>query len=195
MGFTDQFTATYRWRTLEDGGNGLEHLHVNSCENNIIASSCVIGARDASHYGIHYTIICSPDWAVRSFSIENTDGKSLSMNADGEGNWFNQDGSPAPRFAGAIDIDLSGTPFTNSLPIRRMANCTPGNSRRFKMLYIPFDTLQPAIDKQQYSCIIPYRKYRYEALGRDFTADLEVDDNAVVFDYPQSFTRENFTTE
>ena len=127
--------------------------------------------------------------------MENTDGNSLSMNSDGEGNWFNQDGSVLTRFTGAIDIDLSGTPFTNTLPIRRMAKHVPGNFQRFKMVYVAFDTLEPAIDKQQYTCIIPYRKYRYEALGRDFAAELEVDENGVVLDYPDLFTREKITIE
>ncbi|MCF6322115.1 MAG: putative glycolipid-binding domain-containing protein [Rhizobiaceae bacterium] len=196
MSFSEQFIQSYRWR-LEagTGGNdGLEHLHINSCDNNIIASSTVIGDRGGLSYGIKYTIICSPDWVVRSFKIEKTDGNSLAMNSDGEGNWFNEDGSSASRFKGIIDIDLSGTPFTNTMPIRRLQSHTPGKSQRFKMLYIPFDTLDPKIDKQQYTCIKPFKKYRYEALGRQFTADLKVDENAIVLDYPALFKRLELTS-
>ncbi len=193
MSFTGQFTKSYRWRQIDGAGEGMEHLHVNSCENNIIATSTVIGNRGGMPYGINYSIICSPDWAVRSFKIEKTDGSYLAMNSDGEGNWFNENGSSASLFTGAIDIDLAGTPFTNTLPIRRIQNHLPGKSQRFKMLYVPFDTLKPKIDKQQYTCIKPYKKYRYEALGRDFTTELKVDENGIVLDYPTLFERLEIT--
>ncbi len=188
MGFNSQFTATCRWRLIP--GVGLEHLHINSCENNIIASSVVIGENDQSQFAVRYTIICAPDWTVRSFTLENTQGNSLALNSDGEGNWFDQYGTAIPAFSGAIEIDMTGTPFTNTLPIRRMEKHKPGHNQRYKILYVPFDTLEPRIDRQQYSCLIPYRKYRYEALGRGFATELEVDNNGVVIDYPGLFTRE-----
>ncbi len=189
MDFNSQFTATCRWRLIP--GVGLEHLHVNSCENNIIVSSVVIGEIDQRQFAVRYTIICAPDWTVRNFTVENTEGNSLALNSDGDGNWFNLDGTGASAFSGAIEIDMTGTPFTNTLPIRRMKKHKPGYHQRYKILYIPFDTLQPRIDRQQYSCLIPYRKYRYEALGRDFVVELEVDNNGLVVDYPELFTREN----
>ena len=193
MSFTDEFSTTCRWQHLTDAGdaNGIEHLHVNSCENNIIASSMVVGGEPGKFFGIHYTIICAPDWSVRAFTIENTNGQSLQMNCDGEGNWFGSNGSALRQFAGAIDVDFSGTPFTNTLPIRRMTNPLAGKSQRYKMLYISFQTLEATIDRQQYTCIIPYRKYRYESLARSYNVELEVDAHGIVVDYPLLFRREN----
>ena len=190
MSFTQQFEASYRWRSA-GAQSGLEHLHVNSCENNIIITSVVIGERGGVSYGVNYSVICSPDWAVRSFKIENTKGNSLSMNSDGEGAWFFENGSAASEFSGALEIDLSGTPFTNTLAIRRMGEHKAGRSQRFKMLYVAFDTLEPKLDKQQYTCLVPFKKYRYEALGRDVGVELMVDENGVVGDYNDLFTREN----
>lgn len=187
MGFNTLFTTTYRWR--RNSGVGLEHLHINSCENNIIISSVVIGEDAGQQFGINYTIICAADWTVRSFKIENAEGYDLSLNSDGEGNWYNPDGSSRSGVAGAIDIDLSGTPFTNTLPIRRLDKHQTGYSQRFKVLYVPFNTLQPRLDRQQYSCLKPYKTYRYEPLARDFSAELEVDNNGIVLNYPELFTR------
>ena len=192
MSFTDQFETDYRWRLNQGAGafSGLEHLHINSVENNVIISSVVIGDEDGAPFGVNYTIICAANWTVRAFNIENTNGNSLSMNADGEGNWFHANGETADKFKGAIDIDLSGTPFTNTLAIRRFKSPKAGNNQRFKMLYVPFDTLIPKLVSQQYTCLIPFKKYRYESRTSDFVADLEVDENAVVKDYPTVFTRE-----
>jgi len=187
MGFNTLFTTTYRWR--RNSGVGLEHLHINSCENNIIISSVVIGEDAGQQFGINYTIICAADWTVRSFKIENAEGYDLSLNSDGEGNWYNTDGSSRSGVTGAIDIDLSGTPFTNTLPIRRLDKHQTGYAQRFKVLYVPFNTLQPRLDRQQYSCLKPYKTYRYETLARDFSAELEVDNNGIVLNYPEMFTR------
>jgi len=187
MGFNSQFITTYRWR--RNIGAGLEHLHINSCENNIIISSVVIGENEGQQYGVQYTIICTSDWVVRSFTISNTQGHDLSLNSDGEGNWYNLDGSRRSGIGGAIDIDLSGTPFTNTLPIRRLDKHQKGYSQRFKVLYIPFDTLVPTLDRQQYTCLKPYSRYRYEPLARDYSTELEVDGNGVVGNYPELFTR------
>ena len=192
MSFSEQFTTTCRWRQLTagDANDGLEHLYVNSCDGNIIASSVVIGEGKSGKFGVHYTLICAADWSVRAFNLQNTLGQTLAMNSDGEGNWFNQDGSEIDHLTGAIDVDFSGTPFTNTLPIRRMNQHTKGNAQRFKMVYVSFDTFEAKIDRQQYTCITPYQKYRYEALGRDFTAEIEVDENGLVLDYPPFFARE-----
>jgi hypothetical protein len=186
MGFNSQFTNTYRWR--RNSGVGIEHLHINSCENNVIISSVVIGEEGGQQYGVDYTIICASDWTVRSFKIENTKGQDLSLNSDGEGNWYNQDGTNRREITGAIDIDLSGTPFTNTLPIRRMDKHQRGYSQRYKVLYIPFSTLIPKLDRQQYTCLKPYSRYRYEPLAREYSAELNVDENGIVENYPDTFT-------
>ena len=188
MSFTQYFEASYRWRPVD--GQGLEHVHVNSVDNNIIVTSVVIGERAGVSFGINYSIICSPEWTVRSFKIENTNGTSLAMNSDGEGMWFHDNFSEAEKFTGAIEVDFSGTPFTNTLAIRRMRAHVAGRSQRYKVLHVPFDTLEARLDKQQYTCITPYQKYRYEALGRDVEVVMSVDSNGVVGDYPDMFYRE-----
>jgi hypothetical protein len=57
------------------------------------------------------------------------------------------------------------------------------------MAYIPFDTFRPTIDEQRYRCLDPGRLYRYEAVDRSFAADLSVDEDGLVTDYPGLFTR------
>src|ERR1700712_2200644 len=165
-----------RWRPLE--GEGLEHLTIGPIETGsgatIRAGGIVIGGRGGQPYGVRYRIDCSPDWSVLSFLIETTDDRMLALRSDGHGHWRLADGAPLPQFDGCIDIDLAGTPVTNSLPIRRL-NLKPGSSAaRLDMLYIPFDTFQPRRDAQRYSCILQDRLYRYEAEERSFRADLPV---------------------
>jgi hypothetical protein len=53
---------------------------------------------------------------------------------------------------GAIDIDLSISPFTNTLPIRRM-DLAPGNSADIVAAYIRVPELTATRDPQRYTCI------------------------------------------
>lgn len=117
------------------------------------------------------------------------DGRGLRLLSDGEGRWRDEDGRPLPRFDGCIDIDLAGTPFTNTLPIRRLGLARQSGTARLTMLYVPFDTFEPVIDGQRYTCLVEDRLYRYEAEDRSFAADLPVDEDGLVTDYPSLFER------
>jgi hypothetical protein len=81
------------------------------------------------------------------------------------------------------------TPFTNTLPIRR-APLAIGESRRFRMAYIPADTMEPFADEQTYTRLSE-RVYRFENGEGEtyFTSDISVDEDGLVVDYPQLFER------
>ena len=49
--------------------------------------------------------------------------------------------------------------------------------------------LEPTVDFRRYRCLEPCRLYRYEAVDRSFSADLPVDEDGVVLDYPTLFDR------
>ena len=55
------------------------------------------------------------------------------------------------------------------------------------MLYVPFDTLAPRRDRQRYTCLEPGRRFRYEGLRTGFTAEIGIDDDGLVVDYPGLF--------
>jgi len=52
----------------------------------------VVGARHGTPYGLHQRILCDPLWRVREATLSLVgDGRTLHLQADGEGNW--RDGS------------------------------------------------------------------------------------------------------
>ena len=183
--------TTVRWRPLD--GNGIEHLTLRPHEfafgAGFRAESVLIGDRSGRPYGLRYRIDGDDRWVVRAFSIETTDGCGLALLSDGNGHWRLPDGAPLPAFDGCIDIDLAGTPFTNTLPIRRLALTPASGTVRLTMLYVPFDTFEPLCDGQTYTCLEAGRLYRYAAADRSFTADLPVDADGLVVDYPTLFQR------
>jgi hypothetical protein len=189
--FRPLLQTTARWRPL--AGDGLEHVTItplNTAAGTIIrASSVIIGGRGGRPYGVFYRIDCASDWTVLSFSIETTDGVGVALVSDGAGHWHTESGTHLVPFDGCIDIDLAGTPFTNTLPIRRLDLTPSSGTASLSMLYIPFDTFEPRRDNQRYTCISPQKLYRYEAQDRSFAADLPVDEDGLVLDYPTLFCR------
>jgi hypothetical protein len=172
------------WQAL--GGEGLEHLTVSATADAVHAEAVVIGARSGTPYGVTYRIACDLDFSVRSFAVSTTDGRGLEMTRR-DGAWYDSRRGHLPDFDSCIDIDLAGTPFTNTLPIRRTAWQT-GTEHSFTMLYVSFDTFEPSVDAQTYACLGP-RLFRYKAADRSFTADLPVDEDGLVMDYPTLFQR------
>lgn len=179
---------TARWRPLQ--GEGLEYVALRAIDGGIRAEGTVIGEREEGHpYGVHYRVDLDEAWRVRSFLVEEVAGRRIAMTADGEGRWRQEDGKALPVFDGCIDIDLAGSPFTNTLPIRRLAPAAGEKSPLLTMLYVPFDTFEPRVDGQFYTCIEPASRYLYEAADGAFTAELSVDADGFVTDYPTLFSR------
>jgi hypothetical protein len=180
-------SQSVRWRPIN--GTGLEHLTVSIEPREIIARSVVIGQREGRPYGVRYTIVCDAAWVIRSLDLETTAGQTLCLVKDDDGRWTDQGGASLPSFDGCIDIDLAGTPFTNTLPIRRLDLDVNDGPVELRMLYVPFDTFTPIVDEQRYRCLGRRSLYRYETVDRSFSADLPVDPDGLVTDYPGLFER------
>ena len=88
---------------------------------------------------------------------------------------------------GCTDVDLVSTPFTNTLPIRRLG-LEPGQSADVRVAWIDHDTLQVAPVRQRYTRLED-RRWRYESLETGYDAELEVDEHGLVLDYPDEFRR------
>lgn len=180
----------YRWATQE--GEGLEHLVLRSDENGVVAEGVVIGPlRGAMYAGApfacSYTIRCDAHWRVREVAVVVAGGARLALRADGLGHWCDGDGAPLATLAGCIDIDLTCSPFTNTLPIRRMgaALC---RRQEITVAYVtlPEATVMPS--RQAYTARSAGR-YRFESLSDPFEAEIETDSQGMVLDYPGLFRR------
>ena len=115
-------------------------------------------------------------------------GEALEPLADGQGRWTTSPGDPLPGLDGCIDADISATLFTNTLPIRRLGLRT-GESIDLKVAYVAAPGLGVEPDGQRYTCPKEGELYRYESLESDFMADLRVDADGLVLDYPGLFRR------
>lgn len=134
----------------------------------------------------HYSIDTDASWATRTVRIA-TEHSSLVLFADGRGHWTEGDGRTLDRLAGAIDVDISATPFSNTLPIWRLG-LGVGESADIVTAYIALPDLTVTADPQRYTRL-DERSYRYQSRDSDFARDITVDEYGFVVDYPGLFRR------
>ena len=173
---------------------GLEHLHLAMHKDGVVADSIVIGVTaEGRPFRIAYEVRCDVSWGVRSVrvGILGSEVPGVDLLSDGQGNWTRPDGRAVPELRGCIDVDISVTPFTNTLPIRRLV-LTPTESAELLVAYFKGTELQAWPEPQQYTCLEKSDGaglYRFLSLDGGFTADLLVDADGLVLDYPGLFKR------
>jgi hypothetical protein len=134
-------------------------------------------------------LVCDADWHVREAEVAEIGSDiAASLASDGAGERALDSNGAFPDLAGAIDIDISITPFTNTLPIRRL-NLQRGQSQDIGVVYVRLPGMAIALARQRYTCLDPGRRYRYESLDSGFTRDIEVDADGLVTEYPGLFRR------
>jgi uncharacterized protein len=172
---------------------GLEHLRLVASDDGAVANGLVIGLEAGRPFRIGYEIRCDGRWRVREVRVATPDSAQpvIELLADGEGCWKTGGGEPIPELDGCIDVDISATPFTNTLPIRRLG-LEPGESEELTVTYIRVPELLVGPERQHYNCLEAQTDsglYRFEALPSGFTAELPVDADRLVIDYPGLFRR------
>ena len=180
-------TLDARWQDWS--GEGLEHLSLREAPDGIAAESVILSPPGVPIFAARYRILCDARWRARRLEVSLVgQDRGLELSSDGAGLWSDGSGAHRPDLAGATDVDLSATPFTNTLPIRRL-ELGGGQSATIRVVYVQLPDLTVSIDRQRYTCLEPGRRYRYESVDSDFTREIEVDDDGLVMTYPGLFRR------
>jgi hypothetical protein len=175
-----------RWAS--EDGSGLEHLEFDAQPEGFVVESVLAGDRFEGEYGLIYRVECDAQWRVTRVVMKLAGGGTLELLGDTNGNWTDGSGAPRDDLKGCIDIDISATPFTNTRPIRRLG-LNKDERRVIRVVYIAVPAMTVEAVEQAYTCLEPDRLYRYEGIFRQFTAELPVDEDGLVIDYPTLFRR------
>lgn len=172
---------------------GLEHLSFEAGAAAVQARGLVMVQLGPDPLRIAYEVDLAGDWVFRRARLTvDRDGasKPLEIERAMDGRWT-VDGWGRPDLAACLDIDIQATPFTNTLPIRRLS-FEPDQSRIIQVAYIrmPELTVEPAMqDYRRLDPAEPPRRFRYRNVASGFTADLTVDEAGLVLDYPGIWRR------
>ncbi|PST83955.1 hypothetical protein C7T94_04215 [Pedobacter yulinensis] len=169
--------------------HSLERCYIRFRQTGMEVKSTIIGFYQHEIYQANYHLLTGADWIAKKVAIEmHHRGRQDSYNLERmeTGEWRSSDGA-APQFAGCIDVDISLTPFTNTLPVKRLG-LLPGAAATIRVLY--FDLLNGELRpvNQRYTCLSA-DSYRYENVPKDFEAVVQIDPEGLVTDYPGLFSR------
>lgn len=169
-----------RWATWEGDG---EETTTILWENEGFTVSGQVGREN-----VQYVLRLSPTWQVRQFLLfRDLEEPDLWLATDGSGRWGEMNGAHRTELDGCYDIDLTCTPFTNTLPIRRLP-LHEGHAAELPVVSIDPETLGVRPDLQRYTRIGSHR-WLFEQVETGRSAELEVDEFGLVLDYPALFRR------
>jgi uncharacterized protein len=179
------------WEALD--WPGLEHVIVTADAAGFRADGQLVLGPPVGPARVSYQLSCDASWRVTGLAITAASaagGRTLSLSADHDGHWH-ADGQPRPDLDGCIDLDISLTPLTNTLPIRRFT-WSPGSRQDLDVVYVSAPDLTARRVSQRYTLLkrdadAEAPLYRYESGA--FSADLTVDSEGFVTDYPGLWRR------
>jgi len=195
---TERHVATALWRRLDVPG--LEHVQLRMGADGPRLAGTVLVAEADAPLRLDYDIACHADWSTRRVTMTLVHGHALrrvELVADALHRWW-MDGAELPSVAGCVDVDLSLTPSTNTLPLRRLGllDLALGESRDVRAAWVRFPEVRVEALPQRYTRV-GERRFRYESwsdsrpagVANTFVAGLEVDALGLVVSYPPYWER------
>lgn len=180
---------TVIWNKI--GSSGTEHFSLAREGGLLLGSGKVTYEEGNVLFYANYALELDEQWRTRKLKKEASGAGELEILSDGEGRWFLPDGKEIGELNGAIDVDLSVTPFTNSLPINRH-EWEPGQKRNFEMVYVDVPHLRLYKVLQTYTFLEQKGGMRIFAYHcRDFESVVYVDTAGFVIEYPDLFIRKS----
>lgn len=177
---------------------GIEYHSLENCILTITnkgseINSSIIGTYANELYKIEYRIRTNQYWETAFFEVKSqlyNTVANIDFRKEGKESW-SVNGQPDEKFNGCIDIDISLTPFTNTLPINRL-KLSEKEGEQIKVLYVDVlgQKIMPVL--QKYTRLSP-TDYKYENVPNDFESVISVDNLGLVVKYPGLFKRTYIT--
>jgi hypothetical protein len=171
------------WERLDYAGH--EAARVEQRQNGWFLRGTAVFYFERQSCRLNYTIDCDKDWRTEAATIDGWIGDELvrhEIKVNSGRRWY-FDGAERPDLVGCLDIDLGFSPLTNTLPIRRL-NLEIGASAAVRAAWVPLPGFDLLLLEQVYRRL-DVSRYRYESGGGRFVADLDVDEEGLVLEYPR----------
>ena len=175
---------TVRWATWD--GTAEENLDVR-WENEGWTVSGVVGRER-----VQYIVRLNATWQMRQFLLfRDLEEADLWLATDGTARWGEMNGAHRVELDGCYDVALSCTPFTTTLPIRRLP-LHVGDTAELSVALVDVETLEVRPVRRRYTRL-DERRWAVTDLEDDAPSseplEVEVDQFGVVVDEPGRFRR------
>jgi uncharacterized protein len=137
---------------------GKEYYSLENCVADVTPagvdiSSVIVGKYESRIYRVEYHIKTNPDWETQYVQVmaRHSDRElKFRLHKYSTDKWISE-GQTIGQFDGCLDVDIAVTPFTNTLPIRRL-KLGLNETQQVRVIY--FDLL-----RQEVKAVIPLRKH------------------------------------
>lgn len=164
-------------------------VHTHTVNEGIFDHGIAVGKTDRGvPFAMEYDVVLTKDWDVKEVSIKSLlDERIIKIVHKGD-QWYDCESKHLAKFEGVELVDISISPFTNTLPIKRLQF---EGKKPQKVDIIYFDENRFSLSRlQQIYSKIDEQTYRYEdIILPDFVSDITVDDEGLVTDFPKMFKR------
>ncbi len=177
----------YVWKGLYF--DTVEHVSVEHSSDGHTINGTITGEARGMALNVHYSLYAATDWTTQRVAV-TVDAETsfwLSFQKNQQGRWIDIQGNILHDLDGCTDVDISMTPFTNTLTINR-ARLAEKASEETTVLYIDVEQQAYRPVKQRYTCV-RQRFYQYENLDTGFTTIVETDADGIVIHYPDIWKR------
>ncbi len=185
---------------MKDDPFGIEFAEIAIADDRLSAVGVAIGTQPLP-YRLDYQLETGSEFVTTRLSVTSVgDGwrRELDLHRDIEGAWraatseeghldLPPAGIDTAGLQAALDCDLGLSPVTNMMPILRHNLLQGEGAIEFTMAWVSVPGLSVRADGQRYVHVSsgPARHViRYEAADRTFAADITLDADGVVIDYP-----------
>jgi len=179
------------WQQMDSPGS--EYFELREATDGWVLTGSVVLADEGVPSAVDYTVLCDRQWLTREARILLKRAgveQSLTLRVDAQRRWWRGE-EEVSQFRGCSDVDLSFTPSTNTLPIRRLA-LEVGQGSDVTAAWVRMPDLSLELLPQRYTRLTSTR-YRYESRGGSFVAEVEADELGLVLNYPPGWERVAFT--
>jgi hypothetical protein len=187
-------TTMLTWRA--DDGRGFEgtRLHLGTGKA-FRALGRLVRAEPGGEYTVSYRLVVRDDGTVERVSITSATvarERHLTLNRTEDGYWLLDTGTGGTRaeFGGAVDVDLSGSPLFNALPIRRLGLHLEDGAHTVPAVYVALPDLEVSLVEQRYRTVSTDRPAPVvEFASAGCCVELQLDEDGIVTAYPGLATR------
>ena len=185
---------------VKDDPFGVEFAEIRLGAEQVAAEGVAVAAGPIP-YRLDYTLETRPGYLTsRLWVTSRGEGwrRTLDLRRGGSGVWtataceegevdLPASGGDPATLTGAVDCDLGLSPVTNLMPILRHKLLSGGNPVELTMAWVSIPDLSVRADGQRYASLrtdSDHRLIRYEASDGSFAADITLDSDGIVVDYP-----------
>lgn len=169
----------------------LEAVRVVLAARGMRATGSIVSAADGDEpaFSASYTLFTDEAGVISRLTVRATTAggeRHVTTTRSEEGIWLVENGDGAARgsFDGALDIDVAGSPLFNALPIRRLGLHREPGDAEIAVVYLDVPSLEVHVERQHYATVRVGDTSVVRFSSEGFEAELTVDSQGLVLDYP-----------